>query len=145
MPVLLVRHAAAGSRRRWDGDDAARPLDDRGRRQAAALPVALARFAVARVLSSPAARCMDTVAPLGLPVEREHALAEGNGHEAVALVRSLLGAAGSPDGEAVVLCTHGDVIPEVLAALGVDDGGRCAKGSTWVLDGDGARYLPPPA
>ncbi|MEY2591429.1 MAG: hypothetical protein QOJ67_3413, partial [Acidimicrobiaceae bacterium] len=53
-----------------------------------------------------------------------------------------------------VLCTHGDIIPEVLRALARDgvkllDEFRWAKGSTWVLDGpDGqiteARYLPPP-
>ncbi len=54
-----------------------------------------------------------------------------------------------------VLCSHGDVIPAVLASLaasGVDLGNdpRCPKGCTWVLEAPGGvditrvRYLPPP-
>jgi hypothetical protein len=54
-----------------------------------------------------------------------------------------------------VWASHGDVIPELLAALarrGVDlgDDPRCRKGSTWVLDVEAgavtaARALAPPA
>lgn len=160
MPVLLVRHAAAGSRRAWTGDDAERPLDDRGRRQAAALAKVLAPFDVVRACASPAVRCVATVEPVaasrGLGVERDDVLFEGNGAQALALVRMLLAppsVSAGLDGPTVVLCSHGDVIPEVLgdleregAALGDDR--RCQKGSTWVLTvgPDGAvvgRYLPP--
>lgn len=160
MPVLLVRHAAAGSRRAWEGDDAERPLDKRGRRQAEGLDVS-APFDVVRVQSSPAVRCVQTVEPVaaahGLTVERTDELQEGNGPHALALVRGLL-AGGSdvsrPDGPAAVLCSHGDVIPEILGALeregaNLGDDRRCQKGSTWVVNvGPGgtivARYLPPP-
>ena len=65
-----------------------------------------------------------------------------------ALVRELAGAGG-------VLCSHGDVITELLSRLersGVDLGNdpRCEKGSVWALELDGeevvtARYLPPPS
>jgi hypothetical protein len=60
-------------------------------------------------------------------------------------VRSLLRAPGT-----AVLCTHGDVIPDVLDTLECEWDDRCEKGSTWVLgaDEDGrvrGRYLPPPA
>lgn len=34
MRVLLVRHARAGDRGEWVGDDAHRPLDAKGRKQA---------------------------------------------------------------------------------------------------------------
>ena len=34
MIVYLVRHARAGHRAQWDGNDTLRPLDERGRRQA---------------------------------------------------------------------------------------------------------------
>lgn len=37
MPVLLVRHGVAVARKLWPGEDAARPLDERGRLQAVAL------------------------------------------------------------------------------------------------------------
>jgi len=161
MPVLLVRHAVALSRRAWTGDDADRPLDDRGHQQSVALVDALAAFDVVRVRSSSAARCAATVEPLasarGLEVEPDDALFEGNGRRAFASVRALLAptsdTAGA-DGPAVVLCSHGDVIPEVLdflahegAKLGKDV--RCQKGSTWVLHIDAGRvagrYVPPPA
>jgi 8-oxo-dGTP diphosphatase len=152
VPVLLVRHAVAVARRRWDGPDDLRPLTGRGSRQAQALVGLLERFGVARVLSSPSARCRDTVAPLAhhrsLPVEEVDDLAEGRAGAATALARSCADVD-------VVLCTHGDVVPEVLEAL---DEGRLglarhvplAKGSVWLLEGrdggfTGACYLPPPA
>lgn len=139
VPVLLVRHAVAVARRSWSGDDELRPLDDRGRRQAAALAGLLAPFGATRVLSSRAVRCVDTVSTLGLPVEVEDALFEGRFTQAEALVKSLLEA-----GASVVACSHGDVIPAVLDAFGVP-WEKCQKGSTWVLDAGGpARYLPPP-
>lgn len=160
MPVLLVRHAAAGSRRAWAGRDADRPLDDRGRQQAAGLVEVLAPFDVVDVRSSPAVRCVATVEPLaasrGLGAEPNDVLFEGNGALALALVRTLLPPASVSaglEGPTVVLCSHGDVIPEVLGHLereGADlgDNRRCQKGSTWVLtvQPDGAvvgRYLPP--
>ena len=37
MTILLIRHASAGDRYRWWGDDADRPLDERGVAEAAAL------------------------------------------------------------------------------------------------------------
>lgn len=151
--MLLVRHAVALPRGSWREDDALRPLDGRGGRQARALVQVLAPFAPARFLSSPAVRCMDTLGPaaaaLGLAAESSDDLTEGNGRRALRLVRALLAA-----GDEVSLCTHGDVIGDVLGALHRDgallDGDRCEKGSTWVLEpgaGDRVhgRYLPPPA
>jgi broad specificity phosphatase PhoE len=140
MPLLLVRHATAGNRRRWKGDDRLRPLDERGRRQADELVGQLRPFAPERVLSSPYVRCVQTVEPLaavlGLPVEESPELAEGAGRRrALALLREL-------EGTTAVLCTHGDVIEDLL-------GDESEKGSTWALavEGDGVRrleYLPAP-
>lgn len=147
--VLLVRHAEAGDRRRWEGDDRERPLSGEGRRQAERLVEALHDQPVGRILSSPYARCVQTVEPLaaarGLPVEPTDALAEGAGG---ASVRRLLAEVGD-----AVLCSHGDVVQELVEDLGrrgVAVEGGLAKGSTWVLDvvgGEvvGARYLPEPA
>jgi broad specificity phosphatase PhoE len=151
MPVLLTRHAHAGSRKSWKGDDRSRPLSDKGLRQALGLVEALDGWAVQRVLSSPYLRCVQTVEPLalelGVGVEVVDELAEGHGPEALDLVRSLAS-------DKVAACTHGDVIPDVLVPLADEDRldlgpqpGQ-AKGSVWVLESDGSRfvratYLPP--
>jgi 8-oxo-dGTP diphosphatase len=150
--LALVRHADAGNRSTWNGDDERRPLSAKGRRQSDGLAVLLAPLKATRVLSSPFDRCVQTVEPLarelGLKVEPDADLAEGMEDEAIALVRSLMG-------ERVVLCSHGDVVPAVLAELvvsdGLDLGGELEwpKGSTWLLNVDRNRfkrghYLRPP-
>lgn len=156
MNLYLVRHAKAGDRRRWDGPgpDRDRPLSPKGRAQAEGLASLLAGRGIERVLSSPHARCVQTVEPLaavlGLTVEEDDALEEGaHTAPAVDLLRSL-GTRNS------AVCSHGDVIPAVLERLAADDGldlpdaYPVAKGSTWELSitgrrFDGARYLPPPS
>jgi 8-oxo-dGTP diphosphatase len=139
MSVLLLRHATAGKSSSAP-DDHLRPLDERGRRQADELATTLAPYDVQRIVTSPYVRCRQTVEPLAaalaLPVEERPELAEGSSAEDVLLL------VGSLDGETAVLCTHGDVVHELL-------GEESKKGSTWVLDetpdGGLARreYLPP--
>ena len=144
MSVLLIRHALAGARKDWVGDDRLRPLSGKGQRQADYLVDALESYAPQRILSSPYLRCQETVAPLsrrlGIHVEIESALAEGGGSAALRLIRALAA-------EKVALCTHGDVIPEILVALADEDRldlgprPRQAKGSTWVLDSTNGRFV----
>jgi 8-oxo-dGTP diphosphatase len=148
--AFLVRHAKAGSRRRFEGDDRLRPLSRPGRKQADALVPLLAHLDIARVLTSPYTRCVQTVEPLagelGIEVEPDEGLAEGaDWTYALAVIER----ATAP----VVLCSHGDVVGDLmhnLAARGVPlDDDRIEKGSTWVLrveEGDivKARYLAPP-
>ena len=142
----LVRHADAGNRQAWVDDDFQRPLDDFGRMQADAIGAFLAGRPVQRILSSPAVRCVDTVAPLGralgLPVEAADELSEGS-HiaDAFELLRSVAAAEGDS-----VLCSHGDVIPGLLWALaqhGLDiaELGRCKKGSIWELEVSDGRVV----
>ena len=109
MSVLLLRHARAGERAAWTGDDTLRPLDDRGLRQALALRD-LAQRAIGRIVSSPYRRCVETVEPLaealGIPIELDDRLAEGASPQlALALLAELDGG---------LACTHGDVIEAVL-------------------------------
>lgn len=153
--AYLVRHAHAGDRTAWHGDDSLRPLSGKGWRQAegiAALIAAPPRLR--RVLSSPSLRCVQTVEPLarahGLAVETDDRLLEGaDPRDALALLEEEM--APGP----LAACSHGDVIPGVLDLLrgaGVRFEGPLTwpKASTWVLQGaDGggvvaARYLPPP-
>jgi 8-oxo-dGTP diphosphatase len=153
--VYLIRHAHAGDRTTWHGDDSQRPLSDKGWRQARGLVNVIPRKpALRRVLSSPSLRCVQTVEPLAevhaLGVETDDRLLEGaDPADALALLEQELAAGG-----AVAACSHGDVIPGVLDLLrsaGVPIEGQLTwpKGSTWVLEGrDGggvvrARYLPP--
>ncbi len=139
MTVLVVRHARAGDRLAWDGDDRLRPLDTKGRRQAEALAETLAGLGADRLVSSPYLRCTQTLAPaaglLGLPVEEGEELAEGHTAADVAALVAGLGAARP------ALCTHGDVIDHLVA------GRECKKGAIWVLDDElrPERYLSPPA
>ncbi|MGZ4717068.1 MAG: SixA phosphatase family protein, partial [Acidimicrobiales bacterium] len=78
MPVYLIRHAHAGSRAGWGGDDDARPLSPKGRAQTTGLTTWLADQPVDEVRSSPSARCRQTVEPLaashGLEVESDRTL-----------------------------------------------------------------------
>lgn len=95
MSVLLIRHASAGDRDEWTGDDRLRPLDERGLRQAEQLVSRLAAYDVERVLSSPALRCVQTVQPLararGLEIELRDELAEEHQDtDGAALVRGLV-------------------------------------------------------
>ncbi len=144
MSVLLVRHAKAGDRERWDAPDDLRPLTAKGEAQAEALVDLLAGYDIDRVLSSPYLRCTQTVAPLasarGLAVEPCDDLAEGEGRAGIALARRLM-----PEPGYTVLCSHGDVVEEVLDALGVRREQFTRKGATWVLDEAGARHLAAPA
>ena len=138
--VLLVRHAKAGDRDRWTGDDRLRPLDKRGRRQADAMVAPLAGYALtrlSRVRTSAAWRPSSRCRPPGLSIEHDRAIAEG---APVEEARAFLGRVGPGP---VVLCTHGDV----MEAL-VGEGEPKKKGSTWLLarrDGrvEPVRYWPP--
>ena len=67
MCVILLRHASAGDRAEWQGDDVVRPLDKRGHKQALALREALLARGVRRSVSSPYVRCVQTVEPLAAP------------------------------------------------------------------------------
>ena len=150
MDVFVVRHAKAGSRSRWDGDDRDRPLTDNGKAQAAAIADHLGRQQISRVISSPYARCIETVVPLaerlGVTIETDETLSEGQDWADALRIAE---AATAP----LVLCSHGDVIGDligrlVLRGVPVDDD-RLEKGSTWVLqieagDVTKARYLGPP-
>ena len=66
MNLYIVRHADAGDRQAWTGDDAERPLSDLGRRQARALAEALKRrgMALDAIVSSPLVRTRQTAEEL---------------------------------------------------------------------------------
>jgi len=163
--LLLVRHAKAGSRENWNGDDDLRPLTADGERQAKALTRQLSLFRPDRVYAAPRLRCVQTVravaAEADVEVGYEPALSEDayreSPREALARLRQIAAASRTP-----VVCSQGGVIPGLLAELAGQDGVAFTdvptkKGSTWVMtfrratsqDGTAPRlvaahYVPPP-
>lgn len=155
--VHLVRHAKARNREAYLGRDSERPLSGAGERQAKALVDGFGgsqKAAVDAVLSSPAVRCVETVEPLanahGLEVGTRRWLAEGT-PGANALEQMIIASAGL---ESLVVCSHGDVIWDLLDLL-VDEGVEldsplsAPKASTWEFEvSDGSvrrgRFRPPP-
>ncbi len=120
----MIRHAKAGSRGDWTGDDRLRPLTKKGQNQAEELVGQLKSFPIKSIFSSPYLRCMQTVEPLSLARKVQ------------------------------VKSSHGDIVWELVEELvsrhviRAGDGGF-DKGSTWILRvQDGvpvkARYLPAP-
>jgi phosphohistidine phosphatase SixA len=149
--LFLVRHAHAGDKRRWQGPDDLRPLSLAGQAEAAGLVVRLEDYPIRRILTSPALRCRQTLQPLardcGLCIEPE--VTFGVDAE-LARVLALLEDLRLRD---AVVCTHGEVIEQVLNrlvadGLTVDQPLQWPKGSTWLMDSANgrfthARYLPP--
>lgn len=125
MPLLLVRHARAGDRDTWEGDDRERPLDPRGLEQANALVLLLSSFPVRAILSSPYLRCVQTVEPLAAARELEIELRAELGEElqltaGIELVRAHAG-------QDAVICGHGGLEHAVPGAP------RFKKGAALVL------------
>lgn len=134
VPLLLVRHASAGSRLEWRGDDARRPLDDRGREQARTLATVLPAYRPRTLLTSPALRCVQTLEPYGAEIVPEPLLSE-EGRDPGKTPARVAGLAGP-----AVVCSHGEVLPPLLAALtGREE--HLDKGAFAVLHRVGARVV----
>ncbi len=153
MSIHLVRHAHAGSRKAWSGDDAERPLSPRGEAEAQAIARALADAGIDRIWSSPSRRCIQTLEPLArlrsLEVEPVDDLGEGG--VVVKALDALLAA--TSDGHRVAAASHGDEVAALVAEAVVrgatlDGPGSAKKGERYeltVVDGRVDRILHVPA
>jgi 8-oxo-(d)GTP phosphatase len=161
VPLILVRHASAGSKSDWPGPDDQRPLDADGELDAESLSALLRCFGISRAVSSPTERCIATLRPYaaatGGEVEIEPAFrvtkdrpsADGTKGgvsalgvaQGVAEAMARLVAAGQP----VVICGHRENLPVLLAAacaeLGADSPpiGPLRKGEFLVLQRAGGK------
>ncbi|MDY6998250.1 MAG: NUDIX hydrolase [Actinomycetota bacterium] len=139
--VLIVRHATAGSKSRYKGDDRMRPLDKRGRAQAESLVGQLLAFGAGELFAADRVRCHQTLDPLaeelGTKIHNEPDLTEeayaADESQAHSRVLDIAETAGTP-----VICSQGKVIPHLISWWCERDGvqpddGRNRKGSTWVL------------
>jgi 8-oxo-dGTP diphosphatase len=144
--AFLVRHAKAGHRAGWDGDDFDRPLTVAGRRQAEAIADRLTDAGVKALWSSPYVRCVQTLEPLAdrvtLQIGTDDRLAEGaRVDDTIELIQDA--------GDGAVFCTHGDVLTDVVNALlrrgtELTTEPEWRKGSVLVLDDGTLAAEPPP-
>ena len=119
-PVVVLRHAKALPRKRWDGDDRERPLAPLGDLQAEEVVPVLSAYGVTRVVSSSSTRCWSTLAPyadlLEVDLEVTDELSEQDATAAgvADILEELV-----EEREPTVVCVHRPVLPLVLEALGV--------------------------
>jgi 8-oxo-dGTP diphosphatase len=140
--IVLLRHAKAGRRVDWQGDDRLRPLDKAGHRQARELAPFLAAFAPVRVVSADRVRCVQSVEPFAVAAGMDLAINPAFSDEAYlddpeATRSELLALAKSAP--AAVVCSQGIAVPGLVAGFtGLEDT-RARKGAAWVLSfADGA-------
>jgi 8-oxo-(d)GTP phosphatase len=143
VPCILLRHATAGSKSDWQGNDLARPLDSRGTAAAESLAQLLSCFGPCRVITSAAERCVATVRPyaalIGAQIELEPlftvrrkgrgraaddrafagqaaAAPAGADRAAADLAAADRAASIAADGRPVVICAHRENLPLLLDA-----------------------------
>jgi 8-oxo-dGTP diphosphatase len=152
-PLILLRHARALPRSEWKSDDNDRPLDKAGTADAAALGPLLSCFApAARVCSSPAVRCVDTVRPYAElarchvePAASLSSLRPATSAGSYSLISALVRAQ-----EPAIVCAHRENLPALLdvaltAAGAVAPDRAALPGGSGPHDiaGDGAAYRVP--
>jgi len=160
LPLMLLRHASAGTKQSWPGDDLDRPLDAEGAAISDELALLLSCYGSGRVITSAAERCVATVRPYavmtGAKLEIEPTLTVGHrdrgqrrddrpdavgglADEAAADEAAGLVARITAGGLPAVVCAHRENLPPLLAAacaaLGADPpaGAPLRKGDFWVL------------
>jgi 8-oxo-dGTP diphosphatase len=160
--IILVRHASARNKKAWQKaghpDDLTRPLTPLGHVQAKLLGQILSCFGPARVISSPAERCLATVEPyaalVGGVVEPAPALAPPPddrdlteaGPDEVAAAHDLVSRLVTA-GEPVIISGHRENLPAMLRwiceGLGapVPAGPPLRKGAFWALHVAGGRLI----
>ena len=123
--IIAVRHGKAVSPSTWDGPDATRPLMHRGSDQAAGIANGIAAFGPEKIISSTAARCLATVAPLaaltGLEVKASDRISqdalENGTSDLPSVTRRRL-----RKRVTAVLCSHGPVLPRLIAEVAQQSG-----------------------
>jgi 8-oxo-(d)GTP phosphatase len=133
VPLILLRHSKAVAKSHWKRADDRRPLDDSGRADAKALAELLACFGSrARLITSPAARCVETLRPFaelsGVQLREEpslyihHQSSRTDPGDSPTSIAALLAEAVEA-GEPTIFCAHRENIPVLqaaaLAALGL--------------------------
>ncbi|MEZ5209651.1 NUDIX hydrolase [Gordonia sp. PP30] len=156
--LVVVRHAKAGRRTRFSGDDTQRPLDDEGEAQAEALVGVLGLYGVRHLHAADRLRCVQTLVPLSQELRADIVVEPALTEEAYAAdpaeARERLRTLAAPVAGVRVVCSQGRAIAPLLKRWAADDqvelpASRNRKGSVWILTLRGetliqADHLPSP-
>ncbi|MDU2269640.1 MAG: NUDIX domain-containing protein [Winkia neuii] len=119
-PLLIMRHAKAVGRKKWEGEESARPLARKGVGQTKNLVPILSAYGIGQVLTSPWRRCFQTVAPFatltGAPLTALAELTE-TAHAADGMAVRELAKKWLADGQARGVCVHRPTLPALVGAL----------------------------
>jgi 8-oxo-(d)GTP phosphatase len=115
--LIVLRHGKAVPAEAWDGPDSTRPLLLRGTAQATGIAASVAAYRPEKILTSTAARCVATVAPVaaltGIRPKEIAGLSQDAFESDEATVKEII-AKRMKSKKTVVLCSHGPVIPEIV-------------------------------
>jgi 8-oxo-dGTP diphosphatase len=118
--IIALRHGKAMPPESWDGPDSTRPMLQRGVDQALSVAHGVAAYRPEKLISSPAERCMKTIAPVaritGLDVVEKPDISQ-DAYRSDAIRVEKLVAKRLRKGTNVVLCSHGPVLPQIISAI----------------------------
>ena len=118
--VIALRHGKAVAPTSWDGPDSTRPLLQRGNDQAKNVAKGIAAYAPGKLVSSTATRCLATIQPLADLVKKPVSMTAGLSQDAFEYGQSDVAAEVAKrlaKRRTVVLCSHGPVLPEIIAEV----------------------------
>lgn len=123
--LIVLRHGKAVPRSEWQGEDAVRPLTQRGVAQANGNVPTIAAWRPKRILTSDAVRCAATVAPLaaayGITARKDHGISQDDWDEGAPTLREVIGKR-VRSRKTAVICSHGPVIPDILREIALATG-----------------------
>ncbi len=118
--IIAVRHGKAVPPSDWDGPDSTRPLLHRGLKQVANIAPSIAAFHPVKLISSTAARCQATLAPLstltGLAINTTDEISQDAYESGEARVDKAVRRRVEKRVTAV-LCSHGPVLPDIIGMI----------------------------
>jgi 8-oxo-(d)GTP phosphatase len=125
-PLIVVRHAKAMPPENWDGPDHTRPLLHKGLTQALNIAPGINAYKPSVIVASTAARCVATLEPLvaisGLELKTSKSISQdayqAGGKKAFQAVSKRV-----INRQGAVLCSHGPVVPQLVAAANEIGGG----------------------
>ena len=123
--LIALRHGKAVPPQTWNGPDSTRPLTERGVHQAASDAPTIEAWQPRKIVTSPAVRCVATVAPLaastGIVPKHEKRISQDAYENGDADVRDVVGKR-VRSRKSAVLCSHGPVLPEILREIALATG-----------------------